>query len=162
MCSGPPAPSWEKDGGQRGGVQDSADLPRECAVCWAVIPGHTQDMGQRDLYTRQYCLYMETSPPLAVIAFSRRGSPGNSADSSWSGSGWGSSCQKGQSRSSWFWSGCLLPCRWLLKTPLKLRAAQCLLSTLICKFWNVWESVSSKVNLYRFILWIFQRTCGLM
>ena len=32
----------------------------------------TQDMGQRDLYTRRYHSHTETSPPLAVIAFSQR------------------------------------------------------------------------------------------
>lgn len=88
-------------------------------------PRPTPRLWGKGTCTRWYHSHMETSPPLAAIAFSLCGNPGSSGNSSSSGSGWGSGCQKGQSCSSWFWSSCLLPCCWLLKTPLKPLTAQC-------------------------------------
>ena len=47
-------------------------FPGNVPSAWRSSQVDTQDVGQRDLYTCRYHSHTETSPPLAVIAFSQR------------------------------------------------------------------------------------------
>lgn len=49
----------------------SSDLSRKHAFYPAAVLGRHPGYGQRDLYAPQYHSHTETSPPLAVIAFSQ-------------------------------------------------------------------------------------------
>ena len=75
MYPGPPSPPWGE--GRRtedrgGGMEPVQIFPGNVPSAWRSSQVDTQDVEQRDLYTRRYRSHTETSPPLAVIAFSQR------------------------------------------------------------------------------------------
>lgn len=87
MYAGHPSPPWEKDG-QRTGEGQQSRSSQETHPAWWLPRADTQDTEQRHLYTHWYHSHTETSPLLQSLPSYSDGSPGSSANSSWTGSGW--------------------------------------------------------------------------
>lgn len=101
-----------KDREEAGGA--SSDFSKKYVFCMVAVPVWHPGCGAEGLV--HICTW--THHPLKWSLPSHSGgSSGSSASRSWSGSGWGSGCQKAQPGSSLFGSWCLLPYCWLVKTP---------------------------------------------